>query len=178
MDYKLQTTDCRLRTANCAFGDRESINGTSMAAQCLGVCETQLELAAAWLTMWVVCCEGPLAVRHLSSKSIIRVKYISTSNNVSSHKLENANETARNLKKPKLYYPMFTISLQILTLALPQTHIYTCKLKQSHLGSNSSINIAFKSFIRCTHKTNDNKAPRLIKRNKRHLIRNNVSRTT
>lgn len=63
-------------------------------------------------------------------------------------------------------YNLFTNFNLGLTLKYIHTHIHI----QIHLHNHNHIQAAasFKSFIRCTHNTNANKAPCQIKRNKRH----------
>lgn len=114
--------------------------------------------------------EGPDSDRHLSNKSIIHVKHINTSEMLLVVTwFKDANEkqrTEKRKKKPKLNYPMFTISLQISTLALhSNTHRQTPVHNHNHIQAKAA---SFKSFIRCTHKTNANKAPCQIKRSKQH----------
>lgn len=161
--------DCGLWTAfSVSVNQLTARHGTSLAMQFV------VSVSVARLTMWVVRCEGPDSDRHLSNKSIIRVKHINTSEMLLvvtwlKKKKEKCKWEAASRKKPKLNYPMFTISLQILTLAL-HSNTHTHIRIQIHLHNHNHIQAAasFKSFIRCTHNTNANKAPCQIKRSKRH----------
>lgn len=78
-------------------------------------------------------------------------------------KMQMRSSEPKKEKKTKLNYPMFTISLQISTLALhsnTHTHTDTCAQSQSHSGKGSIIQVIYKMHTqnKCQQSPMPNKA--------------------